>query len=317
MLASYIGYDRKRGRMALAKIPEGPQPDLRIDSLQLEKCVGTTIGTRVDLQGGGFIVNQYLNVDGVSQPTDITAIKNLLVKDSTNKYSWRKSLKPKILIASLLLAVLVAGAIVGVVLYFKTDSSDPDIEDAPDTLPMNYTARLRSRSFWSADEENVESKELLYKPARFLVVGHTDSADCTESVYCENLIRSMQRHDISSGLGDIGFNFLIGGDGYIYEGRGWGIYGAHTYGVNCASVGVVFIGNYDRKRLRTRERNAFRLLVEEGLRLGELDQNYKLFGQYQVYGKPSPGLHIRQELKDWDHYAQYKREDNICLDGTS
>lgn len=38
------------------------------------------------------------------------------------------------------------------------------------------------------------------------------------------------------------YAFLIGGDGFIYEGRGWGKYGAHTYGYNCNSVGVGFIG---------------------------------------------------------------------------
>lgn len=38
------------------------------------------------------------------------------------------------------------------------------------------------------------------------------------------------------------YNFLVGGDGLIYEGRGWGKKGAHTFGFNSQSVGIAFIG---------------------------------------------------------------------------
>jgi hypothetical protein len=31
---------------------------------------------------------------------------------------------------------------------------------------------------------------------------------------------------------DIGYSFLIGGDGNVYEGRGWDRLGAHTEGFN-------------------------------------------------------------------------------------
>lgn len=39
-------------------------------------------------------------------------------------------------------------------------------------------------------------------------------------------------------------SFLIGDDGVVYEGTGWGIAGAHTYGYNRNSTGIAFIGNY-------------------------------------------------------------------------
>lgn len=39
--------------------------------------------------------------------------------------------------------------------------------------------------------------------------------------------------------------FLIGGDGTIYEARGWNAVGAHTYGWNNKSVGIAFIGTYE------------------------------------------------------------------------
>ena len=42
----------------------------------------------------------------------------------------------------------------------------------------------------------------------------------------------------SKGWSDIGYSFLIGGDGRVYEGRGWGRVGAHTYGYNSRAYGI-------------------------------------------------------------------------------
>lgn len=43
------------------------------------------------------------------------------------------------------------------------------------------------------------------------------------------------------------FSFLVGGDGTVYEGRGWGVVGAHTKGHNHDSLGIAFMGNYNSK----------------------------------------------------------------------
>jgi N-acetylmuramoyl-L-alanine amidase len=39
------------------------------------------------------------------------------------------------------------------------------------------------------------------------------------------------------GWDDIGYNFLVGEDGNIYEGRGWTQTGAHCIGYNSKSIG--------------------------------------------------------------------------------
>lgn len=46
---------------------------------------------------------------------------------------------------------------------------------------------------------------------------------------------------------DIGYNFLIGGDGRIYEGLGFGIRGEHAPRYNSQSIGIAFIGNFQSK----------------------------------------------------------------------
>ena len=44
---------------------------------------------------------------------------------------------------------------------------------------------------------------------------------------------------------DIGYNFLIGGDGAVYTGRGWDKVGAHTPGYNDRGVAFSLIGNFE------------------------------------------------------------------------
>lgn len=39
------------------------------------------------------------------------------------------------------------------------------------------------------------------------------------------------------GWWDIGYSFMVGEDGNVYEGRGWDQVGAHTYGYNTVGLG--------------------------------------------------------------------------------
>ncbi|GBN39314.1 Peptidoglycan recognition protein [Araneus ventricosus] len=45
---------------------------------------------------------------------------------------------------------------------------------------------------------------------------------------------------------DIVNSFLVGGDGRIYEGRGWKAVGVHTYGCNSKAIGISFMGNFEK-----------------------------------------------------------------------
>lgn len=40
---------------------------------------------------------------------------------------------------------------------------------------------------------------------------------------------------------------MVGGDGNVYEGTGWSTEGAHTIGYNRKSIGIAFIGNFQRE----------------------------------------------------------------------
>lgn len=46
---------------------------------------------------------------------------------------------------------------------------------------------------------------------------------------------------------DIGYNFVVGEDGNVYEGRGWDKIGAHAPSYNSKSIGICMIGNFVSK----------------------------------------------------------------------
>ena len=53
------------------------------------------------------------------------------------------------------------------------------------------------------------------------------------------------KQSLTTGWCDIGYNFLIGGDGAVYEGVGWNNVGTHTVGYNDRAVAYSMIGNFE------------------------------------------------------------------------
>ena len=58
-------------------------------------------------------------------------------------------------------------------------------------------------------------------------------------------MRQIQRmHQNNNGWNDIGYSFVIGGDGNIYVGRGFNVVGAHAPKYNNKSVGICMLGDW-------------------------------------------------------------------------
>ena len=95
------------------------------------------------------------------------------------------------------------------------------------------------------------------------------------------------------GWADIGYNFLVGEDGNVYEGRGWTLAGAHTYGYNSQSIGrsrllsltaqyvrsgISIIGDYMSLKPNAAALNAAKALIKCGVSKGYIKSNYLLRG---------------------------------------
>ena len=85
-----------------------------------------------------------------------------------------------------------------------------------------------------------------------------------------------------SGLDDVRYNVLIGGDGSIFEGRGFNGIGEHTPNHNNNSLGIALIGKFDVAPPPDVQVVALRKLLQFGLAWEHLRSNYELFGYDQL-----------------------------------
>lgn len=113
---------------------------------------------------------------------------------------------------------------------------------------------------------------------------------------------------------DIAYNFLLGGDGSVYVGRGWDAEGAHAHGWNDKSIGLSFIGTFTDVSPVEPQLQAALKLLELGVSLEKLTTNYTLLGHRQVSKTESPGEKLFQIIKTWKHWSTIPTSDFIIAD---
>lgn len=120
---------------------------------------------------------------------------------------------------------------------------------------------------------------------------------------CTFRVRFIQTFHIESlDFNDIGYNFLVGGDGAAYEGRGWNKEGAHTKGYNKRTICIAFIGTFNKVAPPERQVFAAKLIIKQGLQLNKLSHDYKLYGHRQLMGTESPGAVLYDQITKWPHW---------------
>ncbi|CAL8264769.1 N-acetylmuramoyl-L-alanine amidase [Gadus morhua] len=152
---------------------------------------------------------------------------------------------------------------------------------------------------------------LLAPPLGFLYVHHTSTpaAPCLSFKHCAEDMRAMQRfHQDVRGWDDIGYSFVAGSDGSLYEGRGWKLQGAHTLGHNAVGYGVAFIGDYssalpvDGALALVRDR-----LAGCAVATAALVANYTVHGHRQLVNTSCPGDALYREISGWEHFGNVTR----------
>lgn len=104
------------------------------------------------------------------------------------------------------------------------------------------------------------------------------------------------------GWPDIGYSFIIGEDGNIYEGRGWNTIGAHTYNHNYDGLGFCVMGDFTSHVHNDLAINAVKSLIDCGVKTGRITQNYVLKGHRDVGQTSCPGDKLYALIKTWPHY---------------
>ncbi len=102
-----------------------------------------------------------------------------------------------------------------------------------------------SRDVWCLEPECVyDPSELAYYPVSHLILHHTVTSEGADSAA---IVRAIWKyHTFTRGWGDVGYNFLVGMDGLIYEGHMGGddVVGIHARDANEGSMGLAVLGDF-------------------------------------------------------------------------
>ncbi|XP_054283634.1 peptidoglycan recognition protein 1-like [Macrosteles quadrilineatus] len=82
--------------------------------------------------------------------------------------------------------------------------------------PLEFVAR----NVWGAEEPR-GGRPLPGMVKHIFITYNTESEECRYPEQCMAVVKGLQERAFAEGLSDIKYNFLIGEDGYVYEGRGW------------------------------------------------------------------------------------------------
>ncbi|XP_052897713.1 peptidoglycan-recognition protein LE-like isoform X3 [Anopheles moucheti] len=219
--------------------------------------------------------------------------------------TWQTSLKtiikdkPLLSFIVMISLMIVLCAIVAVISILT--ASEDDL--FPDPKPL----RLVTRTEWLAQPSRGELADLKL-PANLVIIAHTATEGCTTQAKCTYQVKLIQEFHFdpdSRNFSDIGYQFLVGGDGNAYEGRGWTKQGAHTKGFNNNSICIAFIGTFIKEPPPVAQLSAAKQLIQLGLQGNYLASNYSLYGHRQLAPFESPGKALFDIIKTWPHWSNH------------
>ncbi|XP_018575562.1 peptidoglycan recognition protein [Anoplophora glabripennis] len=227
-------------------------------------------------------------------------------KDNLTIYCFRLLYVNKDIIrnATIALAICLACLIITLILT-------QNLKHVIDDHDYNYTEhnygtqlgkhKVYYRSAWGGKTPKINTKPLQH-PVHIIIISHTSTYNCNTTEKCCMLIREVQMKHFAMPFRsvDIGYNFMIGGDGNIYVGRGWDIQNFHRK----ISIGINFIGDFNYDDFTEDMRQAAKELIKQGLELKKLSEDYIIVGENQTNSRMyvSPGANVYKVIKHWPHF---------------
>ncbi|XP_035905768.1 peptidoglycan-recognition protein LE-like isoform X2 [Anopheles stephensi] len=294
--------------------PNPGQPSA-IGAIAVHNSSDITFGNKTYIKGQVVIKNIYQDRkqgaanQGYSvhenDTTDTSATKKVPPSASIppEPRTWQSSLKtiikdkPLLSFIVMISLMIVLCAIVAVISILT--ASEDDL--FPDPRPL----RLVTRTEWLAQPPREELTDLKL-PVHNVIIAHTATEGCTTQTKCMyqvKLIQEFHADPNSRNFSDIAYQFLVGGDGNAYEGRGWTKQGAHTKGFNVDSICIAFIGTFIVTPPPAAQLSAAKQLIQLGLQGNYLASNYSLYGHRQLAPFESPGKALFDIIKTWPHWS--------------
>ncbi|XP_029159569.1 uncharacterized protein LOC114931584 [Nylanderia fulva] len=162
-----------------------------------------------------------------------------------------------------------------------------------------------SRAEWNARAPKSPTANLKIKPVSNVIIHHTTGPGCETQAECQLKVKGIQKeHMDNKRWSDIGYNFIVGEDGNVYEGRGWGKKGAHSIPFNSKSIGISIIGDYSNRTPKAAAIQAVTRLIARGVDNGEIKSDYKLLGHRQTWPTACPGDSLYTMIQSWPHWME-------------
>lgn len=157
------------------------------------------------------------------------------------------------------------------------------------------------RQNWGAQNE-VRGRYPLQPPAPYVLITHigVQSTPCVDMYRCSIKMRTIQDAAVAEmGLPDIPNNFYLGGDGFVYVGRGWNIANAYAN----QTLSVCFMGDYIRYEPNDKQFSALEHLLAHGVAKDYLTKDYQLVAHNQTRKTKSPGPHIYERISKMPRWS--------------
>lgn len=254
--------------------------------------LNVTRSSRVHI--GPKFVSVTQNVDNTTVVKDMPICQYIwyLAKNTTKAERVSSAVAVVVLIICIILIV-----------YFTVIAKESD--KVTDVAPHEW---FITRNMWLAPEFHIENITDEFEPLRLVIVAHTVSTACNLFINCAAELRNLESYFIKTYEYDLPYNFLIGNDGRVYEGRGWNAIGAHTFGYNRCSMGLAFIGDYRENlpsysKVTDLQLQRAQMLFKEGVQLGYLHPKFQVVGAKDVQMTLSPGTNVYNAIRKWPNYA--------------
>nr|XP_015919087.2 peptidoglycan recognition protein-like [Parasteatoda tepidariorum] len=170
---------------------------------------------------------------------------------------------------------------------------------------------IATRKDWEA--RNAMREREMSLPVNHVIILHTDTTFCMKDWHCVREVQTMQNYWLDEkGLWDLGYNFLISGNGRVYEVRGWNLTGAHVPNYNTNSYGIAFIGDFEKDIPTKSMLNSALQLIDCGVKRGYLTPAREIHGHRDCICTESPGKNLYNVIKYWKHFKGGRLPMYVC-----
>lgn len=168
--------------------------------------------------------------------------------------------------------------------------------------PVNYSFDYVDRTDWGAISTNnltPLNNSLVFQ----VLVFHTRGAQCKDLQNCGKIVKSIQSNSINSNFSDLPYNFLVGGDGQTYEGRGWNFEsGFEDVPNKNISLTIGVIGNFTVQEPPKQQIEEMKAWIRESIRKQKLVASYKVFGVRNLTESNVDGAGLFRKLDKWSNW---------------